>query len=61
MRDIYVMDNETGEIIPSEKAIADFYKTHKWNERWTDFYTITDIEAENTFITFPDFSKTINV
>ena len=61
MRDIYVMNNETGEIIPAEKAISEFYKTHKWNENWTDFYTVTDIEVENTFISFPDFSKTINV
>jgi hypothetical protein len=59
MRDLYAMNNETGEIIPCEQAIAEFYKTHKWNESWTDFYTVTDIEVENTFIAFPDFSKAI--
>lgn len=59
MRDVYAMDNETGELIPCEKVIADFYKTHKWNESWTDFYTVTDIEVENTFIPFPDFTKAI--
>ena len=59
MRDVYAMDNETGELIPFEKVIADFYKTHKWNESWTDFYTVTDIEVENTFIPFPDFTKAI--
>lgn len=61
MRDIYAMDNETGELIPSEKVIFEFYKTHKWNERWTDFYTVTDIEVDNTSIAFPDFAKTINL
>lgn len=61
MRDLYAMNNETGELIPAEKVISEFYKTHKWNESWTDFYTVTDIEVENTFIPFPDFTKAINV
>jgi hypothetical protein len=60
MSDVYAMDNTTGELIPVEKVISEFYKTHKWNENWTDFYTVTDIEVENTFIPFPDFTKAIN-
>lgn len=59
MRDVYAMNKETGEIIPCEQAISEFYRSHKWNESWTDFYTVTDIEVENTFIPFPDFAKAI--
>lgn len=59
MKDVYAMDKETGELIPVEKVISEFYKTHKWNESWTDFYTVTDIEVENTFVAFPDFTKVI--
>ena len=61
MRDVYAMDNETGELIPVEKVISEFYKTHTWRESWTDFYTVTDIEVENTFIPFPDFSNALKI
>lgn len=60
MRDVYAMDNETGELIPVEKVISEFYTTHKWNESWTDFFTVTNIEVEGSFVSLPDFSKAIN-
>ena len=59
MKDVYLMNKETGEIEPSQKVIAEFYKTHKWNENWTDYWIETDLEVENSKIELPDFTKAI--
>lgn len=59
MKDVYLMNKETGEIEPSQKVIAEFYKTHKWNENWTDYWIETELEVENSKIELPDFTKAI--
>ena len=59
MKDIYLMDKTTGELIPAMKAIGDFYKTHAYNERWIDYFEETNIEVENSFINKPNFANCI--
>lgn len=53
MKDTYVILKSTGELIPATQAIHEFYKTHKWNEAWTDEYTPTDMEVDDTCIRNP--------
>lgn len=53
MNDIYLMDNETGGIIPSEKVFKEFYKTHGIFDSVFDYYTETDIPVENSEIENP--------
>ena len=57
MHDVYLENIETGELEPSEKVIREFYKTHAWDERWTDFWRETNIPVENSFIAPPDFAR----
>ena len=59
MKDVYLMDNDTGELIPAEEAIRSFYKDHGIMEAWTDYYTETGIETE-TEISAPDFTRVFN-
>lgn len=56
MRDIYVMNRKTGELIPSEKAIKEFYKTHGIMDDWTDEYQETKMETSNE-MRKPDFTN----
>ena len=60
MYDVYVMDKETGEVIPSSEAVRRFYETHPYCEAWTDQYIELDEETEIE-IEVPDFTKTINL
>ena len=59
MRDVYLMNKETGELIPAQIVIRDFYKTHGFWDSWTDEWIETDIEVENSFLPVPDFTKAI--
>jgi hypothetical protein len=59
MQDVYLMNKETGEIEPSQKVIADFYKSHKWDESWADYWQETNLLVENSKIDLPDFTKAI--
>lgn len=61
MKDVYLMDKETGELIPSEKAYIDFYCTHPWNDSIFDYFEETDLEVEDSEISIPDFTKTLNI
>ena len=61
MRDLYAESKETGELVPCEKVIHEFYKTHGALERWTDYWTITNIEVENSFVPMPDFTGAVNI
>jgi len=56
MKDVYFMNKETGEILPSSVAIKDFYKTHGILESWTDLWEETNMETE-TEMASPDFSN----
>lgn len=60
IKDVYSMNNKTGEILPTMQAIAEFYKTHNALDAWTDEWTPTDIEAENE-IQIPNFLQTIKI
>lgn len=59
MRDVYLMNKETGELIPAQIVIRDFYKTHGFLDSWADEWIETDIEVENSFLPVPNFTKAI--
>lgn len=63
MQDVYLMNNDTGELIPSEQVFREFYKTHKWNESVFDYFTETEITVDNSEIANPFelFANCINV
>ena len=56
MKDIYVMNKETGEIIPAQQAISEYYKTHGIFDAWTDEWEETDLEVENSTVEIPNFT-----
>lgn len=60
MQDIYLMNRKTGELQPSEKVIREFYRTHNWHERWTDYWIETSSVVPGTRVEFPDFAKCLN-
>lgn len=53
IKDVYAMNIETGEIVPTKQAIHEFYKTHKWYEAWTDEWQPTDMEVEDSYLDNP--------
>ncbi len=59
MKDVYLMNKETGEIQPSTKVISEFYSTHPWNAAWTDEWEETKLEVENSSLAVPDFAGTV--
>jgi hypothetical protein len=61
MKDVYLMNKETGELIPSQTVFKEFYKTHGIYDSVFDEWEETDIEVENSSIDFPDFSKAIRI
>lgn len=60
MKDVYLMNKETGEIVPSEQVFKEFYKTHGIFDSVFDEWTETEIEVENSNIDLPDFANAIN-
>ena len=58
MKDVYFMNRETGELLPSCEAIRDFYKTHNILDDWNDEWQETKIET-NTYMKFPDFANVL--
>ena len=60
MKDIYLQDKKTGELIPSQKIFKDFYKNHSAIDSVFDFYNETRIEVKNSKIDMPNFVKCIN-
>lgn len=59
MNDIYLMNKETGECVPSTQVFKDFYKTHSIFDSVFDEWQETDLIVENTTISFPDFTTAI--
>lgn len=57
MKDIYLMNKETGEILPSAQAIHEYYKTHGALEAWTDEWQETNLAVEGSTIPAPDFTN----
>lgn len=61
MKDIYLMNKETGEIVPSQTVFKEFYKAHGIFDSVFDEWEETNIEVEDSSVEFPDFTKVINV
>ena len=55
MKDIYLMNKETGELLPSEQVFKEFYKSRSIYDSVFCEWEETNIEVENTYICFPDF------
>lgn len=47
MKDVYLMNKETGELVESEKVFKEFYKTHGIKESVFTEWEETNIEADN--------------
>lgn len=61
MNDVYLMSKETGELVPSQIVFKEFYKTYGIKDSVFDEWEETDIEVENSYMEFPDFTKAINI
>lgn len=61
MKDVYLMNKETGELVPSDIVFKEFYKTHGIYDSVFDEWIETNIEVEDSYVEFPDFSKAINI
>ena len=61
MKDVYLMNKTTGELVPSKKVFKEFYKTHGIFDSVFDEWKETDIEVENSFLELPDFTKAIKI
>lgn len=61
MRDIYLMNKETGEIVPSKDVFREFYKTHGIYDSVFDEWTETRYEVEDSFLELPDFTKVLAI
>ena len=60
MKDVYLENRETGEIVPSEQVFKDFYKTHGIMDSVFDYWIETDIEVEDSYISPLNFADAIN-
>lgn len=61
MNDIYLMNKETGEIVPSKEVFKDFYKTHGIFDSVFVFWAETDLIVENSYIDIPNFTNAIKI
>ena len=57
MKDIYLMNKETGELLASSIVFHNFYKTHGIFESVFDFWEETKFLVENSKIKKPNFQK----
>jgi len=61
MKDVYLMNKKTGEILPSNDVFKEFYKTHGIFDNVFDEWAETELEVENSCLKFPDFADAINI
>lgn len=61
MRDVYLMNKETGELVPSEEVFKEFYKHHGIYDSVFDEWEETLLEVEDSEIDFPDFAEALNI
>lgn len=61
LNDIYLMNKLTGELVPAQQVIKNFYTTHGYKEDVFEFWQETNIEVENSYIAMPDFTKAIKL
>ena len=59
MKDVYLMNKTTGEIVPSAQVFKEFYKTHGIFDSVFDEWEETDLHVESSMIEFPDFTEAI--
>lgn len=57
MKDVYLMNKTTGEILPSQQVFKEFYKTHGIFDSVFDEWTETNLKVENSQIEMPDFTQ----
>ena len=61
LNDIYLMNKKTGELKPYEQVRKEFYSVPRhYLDSLFDEWEETDIIVEDSFIEFPDFTKTVN-
>lgn len=60
LKEEYVMNIETGEILTVSAAIRDFYKTHGALEPWTALWKFTGEEADS-YLAAPNFAATVRI
>ena len=56
MKDIYLMNKETGELVPSADVFAN-YEYHTYLSSPFDEWAETDLEVEGTNVCPPDFTR----
>lgn len=61
LKDVYLMNKATGEIVQSTKVFKEFYKTHGIFDSVFDEWQETNIKVENSYISPPDFTKVIKL
>ena len=61
LKDIYLMNKETGELAPSNQFFREFYRTHDIYASVFDEWVETKIEVDDDFIELPDFTKVLAI
>ena len=61
MKDIYLMNKETGEIMPSKDVFREFYKDHGIYDSVFDEWVETGIEVDDSDIEFPNLADAISL
>lgn len=61
MKDVYLMNKETGEIVPSTTVFKEFYKTHGIYDSVFDEWSQTTLEVDDSEIEPPDFTQALRV
>ena len=61
VKDIYLMNKETGEIMPSKQVFKEFYKTHGIYDSVFDEWVETDLEVDDSDLELPDFAKVLAI
>ena len=59
MKDIYLMNKTTGEIVPSQEVFKTFYKTHGIFDSVFDEWIETDMLVSDSEVSLPDFTASL--
>ena len=61
LNDVYLMNKSTGELVPSQQVFKEFYKTHNIFDSVFDEWQETNLIADDSYISLPDFTKAIKL
>ena len=61
LKDIYLMNKSTGELVPSQQVFKEFYKTHNIFDSVFDEWQETNLIVDDSYISMPNFTKTIKL